>query len=96
MKAAFVLWLTLVTSAQAVFAEKTVSFSEFKTEKNLEEKTRLALELWEFYLRNDIDSLQPLAKELLSNSENNSFSRAVATRIFGCYEVRKGHILEGI
>lgn len=96
MKAAFVLLLTLVTSSQAVFAEKTVSFSEFKTEKNLEKKTRLALELWEFYLRNDVDSLQPLAKELLSNSENNSFSRAVATRIFGCYEVRKGHILEGI
>ena len=96
MKAAFVILLTLVTSSQAVLAEKTVSYSEFKTERNLEKKTRLALELWEYYLRNDVDSLLPLAKELLSNSENNSFSKAVATRIFGCYEVRKGHILEGI
>lgn len=96
MKATFILLLTLVTSAQAVFAEKTVSYFEFKTERNLEKKTRLALELWEFYLRNDVDSLRPLAKELLSNSENNSFSRAVSNRIFGCYEVRKGHILEGI
>lgn len=91
-----VLILTLVTISPAYFAQNTISYTAFKTERNLEKKTRLALDLWEYYLRNDVDSLRPLAKELLSNSENNSFSKAVATRIFGCYEVRKGHILDGI
>lgn len=52
--------------------------------------------MWEYYLRNDIDSLQLLTSELATSKNRNSFSHAVSKRIFGCYQVRKGKILEGI
>jgi tetratricopeptide (TPR) repeat protein len=47
-------------------------------------------------LRNDVDSLQFLASELATSKNRNSFSHAVSKRIFGCFQVRKGKILEGI
>ncbi len=84
-----------VNSSKA-FAEKNTAFRAFKSSKSIEEKTRKALELWEYYLRNDVDSLQLLASELAKSKNRNSFSHAVSKRIFGCYQVRKGKILEGI
>ena len=95
-KATFVIILTLLTNSSAYFAQNSTSFAAFKKEKQLENKTRLALELWEHYLRNDVDSLQFLAAELASVENPNSFSHAVSKRIFGCFQVRKGKILEGI
>ena len=95
-KATFVIILTLLTNSPAYFAQNSTSFAAFKKEKQLENKTRLALELWEHYLRNDVDSLQFLAEELASGENPNSFSYAVSKRIFGCFQVRKGKILEGI
>lgn len=78
------------------FAQKPSSFKSFKNAKSIDEKTRKALELWEYYLRNDLDSLQILASELVKTNNRNSFSLAVSKRIFGCYQVRKGKIKEGI
>lgn len=86
----------LFVNSPKVFAEKNTTFSAFKSSKSIEEKTRKALELWEYYLRNDVDSLQFLASELATSKNRNSFSHAVSKRIFGCFQVRKGKILEGI
>jgi tetratricopeptide (TPR) repeat protein len=95
-KATFVIILTLLTNSPTYFAQNSTSFAAFKKENQLEKKTRLALELWEHYLRNDVDSLQFLAAELATSKNRNSFSHAVSKRIFGCFQVRKGKILEGI
>jgi tetratricopeptide (TPR) repeat protein len=86
----------LFVNSPKVFAEKPTTFQSFKSSKSIEEKTRKALELWEYYLRNDVDSLQFLAAELATSKKRNSFSHAVSKRIFGCFQVRKGKILEGI
>ena len=86
----------LFVNPQKVFAEKQTTFHSFKDSKSIEGKTRKALELWEYYLRNDVDSLQFLASELATSKNRNSFSHAVSKRIFGCFQVRKGKILEGI
>lgn len=86
----------LFVNSPKVFAEKNTTFRAFKSSKSIEVKTQKALELWEYYLRNDIDSLQFLASELATSKNRNSFSHAVSKRIFGCYQVRKGKILEGI
>jgi tetratricopeptide (TPR) repeat protein len=86
----------LFVNSQKVFAEKQTAFHSFKDSKSIEGKTRKALELWEYYLRNDVDSLQFLASELATSKNRNSFSHAVSKRIFGCFQVRKGKILEGI
>ena len=95
-KATFVIILTLLTNSPIYFAQNSTSFAAFKKENQLEQKTRIALELWEHYLRNDVDSLQFLAVELATSKNRNSFSLAVSKRIFGCFQVRKGKILEGI
>ena len=95
-KATFVIILTLLTNLPAYFAQNSTSFAAFKKENQLEKKTRKALELWEYYLRNDVDSLPFLAVELATSKNRNSFSHAVSKRIFGCFQVRKGKILEGI
>jgi len=90
------LLIGLFTYSPITFAEKPTTFRSFKKSNSIEEKTRKALELWEFYLRNDTDSLQILSIELAKSKNLNSFSHAVSKRIFGCFQVRKGKILEGI
>ncbi len=96
LKLILVLFTVICASLQFSFAQKTSSFKAFKSTSSIEEKTRRALELWEYYLRNDVDSLQILATELAKTKDRNSFSMAVSKRIFGCYQVRKGQINEGI
>jgi tetratricopeptide (TPR) repeat protein len=86
----------LFVNSTKVFAEKHTTFRAFKSSKSIEEKTRKSLELWEYYLRNNVDSLQFLATELATSENRNSFSHAVSKRIFGCFQVRKGKIIEGI
>lgn len=90
------LLIGLSTCFQFYFSQKTSGFEAFKRTQTIEEKTQKALELWEVYLQNDIDSLQNLASELATCENRNSYSTAVSRRIFGCYQVRKGQIKEGI
>jgi len=80
----------------SLFSQEKVTFKEFKNTKNIDSKTRKALALWEYFLRNDLDSLPIVAKELASQKNQTTFSLAVAKRIFGCYQVRKGKIEVGI
>jgi tetratricopeptide (TPR) repeat protein len=84
------------TITSPLFSQQKTTFRDFKKTHLIESKTRKALELWEYYLRNDVDSLQFLASELATSKNRNSFSHAVSKRIFGCFQVRKGKILEGI
>ncbi len=91
-----VFFIFISASLQFNFAQKTSSFKAFNSTNSIDEKTRRALELWEYYLRNDVDSLQILATELAKTKDRNAFSLAVSKRIFGCYQVRKGQINGGI
>jgi len=79
-----------------VFSKETVTYKEFKNTKNSEDKARKALYLWEHYLRNDVDSLLIVARDLAQQRNQTAFSRAVSKRIFACYQVRRGQILDGI
>lgn len=90
------LFLGITCNLFSIFAQQTTSFRSFKNTVSIELKTRKALELWEYYLRNDVDSLQLVASELAKSKNRTSFSHAVSKRIFGCFQVRKGKILEGI
>lgn len=96
LKLILVLFTVIYSGFQFSLAQNTCSFNEFKSTKNIGEKTQKALELWEHYLRNDLDSLQILAIELAKTKNRNSFSLAVSKRIFGCFQVRKGQIKDGI
>ncbi len=91
-----VFFIFISASLQFTFAQNKNSFKAFNSTNSIEEKTLIALELWEYYLRNDVDSLQILATELAKTKDRNAFSLAVSKRIFGCYQVRKGQINGGI
>jgi len=96
LKLILVLFTVISASWQFSFAQKTSSFKAFISTNSIDEKTQRALEFWEYYLRNNVDSLQILATELAKTKDRNSFSMAVSKRIFGCYQVRKGQIKDGI
>ena len=96
LKLILVFFTVSSASLQLSFAQKTGDFKAFKSTLSIDEKTLRALELWEYYLRNDVDSLQILATELAKTKDRNAFSLAVSKRIFGCYQVRKGQINGGI
>jgi tetratricopeptide (TPR) repeat protein len=96
LKLILVLFTVIYSGFQLSLAQNSNSFKAFKSTNSIDEKTQRALELWEYYLRNDVDSLQFLASELATSKNRNSFSHAVSKRIFGCFQVRKGKILEGI
>ena len=96
LKLILVLFTVIYSGFQLSLAQNSNSFKAFKSTNSIDEKTQRALELWEYYLRNDVDSLQILATELAKTKKSNSFSLAVSKRIFGCYQVRKGQIKDGI
>ena len=96
LKLILVLFTVIYSGFQLSLAQNSNSFKAFKSTNSIDEKTQRALELWEYYLRNDVDSLQILATELAKTKNRNSFSLAVSKRIFGCFQVRKGQIKDGI
>ena len=96
LKLILVLFTVIYSGFQLSLAQNSNSFKAFKSTNSIDEKTQRALELWEYYLRNDVDSLQILATELAKTKKSNSFSLAVSKRIFGCFQVRKGQIKDGI
>ncbi|MDA9299113.1 tetratricopeptide repeat protein [Crocinitomicaceae bacterium] len=74
------------------------SYSEFLSEDDIHRKTELGLELWNIYLRSDMDSVKVVAIELLmdASEKKNEFARAVGTRILGSHLFRSGKIDQGI
>lgn len=61
-------------------------------------KSKIALELWQYYSRFHIDSLNIIGLDLLKKHRENldPFSKAVSYRLLGCYDVRYGEIKRGL
>ena len=73
LKLILVFFTVSSASLQLSFDQKTGDFKAFKSTLSIDEKTLRALELWEYYLRNDVDSLQILATELAKTKDRNAF-----------------------
>lgn len=78
--------------------ERNISFLNFKSEKNIQQKAKKALILWNEYLRSNLDSLKILGDELLIDAyeKNNLFAIAVGKRALGSYYIRNGKSEKGI
>ncbi|NQY68382.1 MAG: hypothetical protein HRT72_11765, partial [Flavobacteriales bacterium] len=75
-----------------------ISYSEFLNEDDIRHKAELGLELWNNYLRSDLDSVKVIAIELLmdASEKEDEFARAIGTRILGSHLFRSGNIDQGI
>ncbi|MFM7662480.1 MAG: tetratricopeptide repeat protein [Bacteroidota bacterium] len=74
-----------------------VSFKEFKQTSDASQKLTQAQTFWEYYLRNNTDSLKYLAIETFnfaSNKKSESL-KYFSKKILGCYLVRIGNFIEG-
>lgn len=80
----------LIIAFQQVSAQ--ADYSDFHAETDLNSKSAIALELWNYYLSNNIDSLKIVGAELLHEaiSYDHDFGKAVAYRIVGEYEIWNG------
>lgn len=74
-----------------------VSFTEFERTSNATKKLSLSHELWEYYLRNNSDSLKQLAisTQELGIKKNSEPLKIFSQRILGCYLVRNGDFVNG-
>ncbi len=90
------LLLVFLLNENLLFA--STDFIDFKMDSDIHSKSQKALELWERYVSNSIDSLNILGIELLKSAKQHKsdFGIAVANRILGCYDVRSGRIDRGI
>lgn len=79
-----------------LFGQST--FHTYKNESNVISKSKIALELWEYYSRYHLDSLNVIGLDILENQKSaiDPFSKAVAYRLLGCYDVRYGEINKGL
>lgn len=92
--------LTLVALSLAItsFVSSQVSYNSFKEEADLNIKSEMGLELWNYYIRFNLDSLKVAAVDLLllASEEEHEFGRAVGTRMLGSYLYRSGKIDQGL
>ena len=74
------------------------TYSQYKKEKGIILKSKIALELCSHYLRFHLDSLSVLGLDLLKENKirPHSFSQGVCNRILGCYDVRSGSMKNGL
>lgn len=75
-----------------------VNFSKFMNERDMGEKTRMAIILWNDYLRKDLDSVKILGQKLYTSSKEHyfTFGEAIAMRCFGSYYIRSGKLEDGL
>lgn len=75
-----------------------VSYQQFKNQSDLNLKSELGLELWNYYTRSDLDSLKIAAIDLLlvAAEKEHQFARAVGSRMLGGYLYRTGKIEQGL
>ena len=75
-----------------------VSYQQFKNQSDLNLKSELGLELWNYYTRSDLDSLKIAAIDLLlvAAEKEHQFARAVGARMLGGYLYRTGKIEQGL
>ncbi|MBM3452360.1 MAG: tetratricopeptide repeat protein [Bacteroidetes bacterium] len=74
-----------------------VSFKEFKQTSDASQKLTQAQALWEYYLRNNTDSLKYLAIETFNfaSDKKSESLKYFSKKILGCYLVRIGNFIEG-
>ena len=72
--------------------------NSYHNEDRIVMKSKIALDLWEYYSRFHIDSLHVIGVDLLKrqNENTDAFTKAVAYRLLGCYDVRYGEIKTGL
>ena len=82
----------------ALYSRAQVSYRSFHEQIDLNVKSEMGLELWNYYLRFDLDSLKIAAVDLLlvASEEEHEFARAVGTRMLGSYLYRSGKIEQGL
>lgn len=82
----------------SVHSQAQVSYKQFKEQSDLNIKSELGLELWNYYNRSDLDSLKIAAIDLLldASAEEHEFARAVGSRMLGSYLYRTGKIEQGL
>lgn len=76
---------------------RQVDYQSFVAEKDVIIKAEIALDLWNYYLSNNLDSLKIIGTELLHDASetNDGFAEAVAYRIIGEYEIWNGAYQNG-
>lgn len=72
--------------------------SAYYEEKSIIKKSKIALELWEYYSRYSVDSLNVIGFDLLllNSKQQVPFVEAVAKRLLGCYDIRSGSLKNGV
>lgn len=75
-----------------------VTYAEFREQSDLTIKSEMGLELWNYYIRQDLDSLKIAAVDLLllASEKKHEFARAAGTRMMGSYLYRTGKIEQGL
>lgn len=70
----------------------SATYIDFHQSDEITEKANIALDLWNYYLSNNIDSLKVIGAELLhdANEAQNEYAIAVAYRILGEHEIWNG------
>ncbi len=84
----FFLW-TLIGFSQS-------NYKEFLRGESQERKLELSLEMWNYYIRNDIDSLNIRVSSSDQSTVNLLIFKASMLRNLGSYNVRSGYIPEGL
>lgn len=94
MKLTLVALLLVITS----IVRSQVSYNSFNQETDLNIKSEMGLELWNHYIRFNLDSLKIAAVDLLllASEHEHEFGRAVGTRMLGSYLYRSGKIDQGL
>ena len=88
----------LLSTFGLIAQQHVYTFEEFKHEQNLRQKAVIGCQLWNDYLRNDLDSLKIVSRLLLleAGSSGDNFAIAVGKRNLGSHQIRTGDIAKGI
>ncbi|MCH2224521.1 MAG: hypothetical protein MK066_07100 [Crocinitomicaceae bacterium] len=76
-----------------LFCFSQVAFEDFLEETDSQVKVEMGVELWDYYTRNNVDTLRLIGDELLINtSELDVLGEAVANGVMGSYYFRTGEL----
>jgi tetratricopeptide (TPR) repeat protein len=95
-KAIYSVLFVLFFAIQSVQGQ--ANYGNFLNETNIGRKAEIGLELWNYYLRANLDSLKITSVELLlsASQEESEFARAVGTRMLGSYMFKVGKLDQGL
>ncbi len=96
MKIVFLLFFLI--SCHSIIAQTTIKSSNELTGKEIQEAATQSLENWNYYLRNDLDSLKSDAVQIMMMGYDgkNDFAINTGKRSLGSYLIRTGQQLKGI